>query len=90
MAIAGAAVYGVVPSDTPVTMASATPIPRAAEVQLTGFLFGDGTQTNPHAGLLFGSGYSYTAADDTYCESAARATAAMAGWSSGTAAAAGT
>ena len=72
LAIAGAAVYAVVPSGTPVTMASATPVPRAAEVQLTGLLFGDGTQTNPNAGLLFGNGYNYTAADDTYCESAAR------------------
>ena len=35
LATAAAAVYAVAPSGTPVTMA--TPLPRSAEVQLTGF-----------------------------------------------------
>ena len=29
----------------------------------------NGTETHPNAGLLGGNGYSYTAADDSYCQS---------------------
>ncbi|MEX0580598.1 MAG: hypothetical protein WD228_05760, partial [Mycobacterium sp.] len=54
---------------SPLLEAAPAPVVRTADIELSGFFFGNGTQVNPNAGLLFGSGYSYTASDDSYCTS---------------------
>jgi hypothetical protein len=66
-ALAGAGMLMVTPPGAPSIFAATPAVPvHTDNVELTGFFIGNGTQENPNAGLLIGSGYSYTAFDNTY------------------------
>jgi opacity protein-like surface antigen len=66
-AVAGAGMLTMTPPGAPSVFATThTASAQTRNVELTGFFIGNGTQTNPNAGLLIGSGYNYTAFDNTY------------------------
>ena len=69
-AVAGAGMLTMTPPGAPSVFATTQAAPvHTDNVELTGFFIGNGTQENPNAGLLIGTGYSYSSSDDTYCTS---------------------
>ena len=67
-AVAGAGMLTMTPPGAPSVFATTQAAPvHTDNVELTGFFIGNGTQANPNAGLVIGSGYNYTALDNTYC-----------------------